>query len=179
MFKHSAFFCFLLSGILMASDQTSKDPLHTAALGLFDKTLNSYIKAREFILTTQKSEKIIGDITKKELRNFIIGAHVGVLHGLINRAIEHFFPKFSKYLSYTLTHFYLAEILQYSLCSDDDKFSARWGHGIAQAITESVNHNKTTLFRPKINVNLIIAFLFYLSSLAKESKEGNKQRFIF
>jgi hypothetical protein len=119
------------------------------------------------IQAMDSSDKLIGQITKKQGKDFCVGLGIGVTHGLANRVIEQHvpdkFPKKRVYGAsseqlgvYFVTRTVAAELVS-TYIGDKKNKAVVWGHGIGQFLAESVSIDKNG--KPELSIRLNVALI--------------------
>lgn len=110
------------------------------------------------IIKPHDSEIVVGEITQRDVKNFIAGLYLGAVHGAVNRTIRATHPYPSKanddYWLYWLVTFAGATALRNEAIPNSS--AAQWGHGIGQCIIESIQNNHRGMI---LNFTMLLAMI--------------------
>lgn len=109
----------------------------------------------------KKSDKLIGNITKQHAKDFAAGLSIGIAHGLINNT---FAEKVNEPAILEMFTFVAANGLETTYHDNNNcpNAASKWGHGIGQCVSESVNLDDGTI-KPRLSLNLTLLYALIAS----------------
>lgn len=110
------------------------------------------------------SDRVLGYITKRQIKNFSAGLGIGLTHGGINRLVEKEYnnriPQEDPSSLYYIIAYMVASGTQYAYDGNWNRTATLWGRAMGQFLAESVKVDDGRVkISPRLNLSLFWALL--------------------
>lgn len=122
-------------------------------------------------LNAHPSDKVIGNITKEDIQNLLVGATIGAAHGLTNNLFESAETGADNNGLY-ITTFIAANAVRRTYATGSpfsksrENLATLWGHGIAQSLAEALDPLDMKIKSSEVKRNTVL-FTAVLATLLK------------